>query len=93
MKNNAELRADVLTAIKLESLLHFAEIEVEAKNGYVLLTGEVESYIKKMEAENAVKKVIGVKVLVEKIKVKIQSKWMKTDSEIVKKISKALKRT
>ncbi|MFD2915898.1 BON domain-containing protein [Psychroserpens luteus] len=93
MKNDAELRADVLTAIKLEPLLHFTEIEVAAKSGFVLLTGKVDSYIKKMEAQNAAKKVIGVKVLIEKIKVKIQSKWMKTDSEIVKKISKALKRT
>lgn len=93
MKNNAELGADVLSAIKLEPLLRDAKIEVAAKSGFVLLTGEVDSYIKKIEAENAAKKVIGVEVLIEKIKVKIHSKWMKTDSEIVKKISKALKRT
>lgn len=93
MKTNAELQTDVQNAIKWEPLLHAAEIGVTAKDGVVSLTGEVDSYVKKMEAENAAKKVIGVKALIEKIEVKIPTKWEKTDTEIVDEVLKALKKT
>lgn len=93
MKTNSELQTDVQNAIKWEPLLHSAEIGVTVKDGVVSLTGEVDSYTKKMEAENAAKKVIGVKALIEKIEVKIPSIWSKTDSEIVDEILKAFKKT
>jgi len=41
------------------------------KGGIVSLTGVVDSYAKKMEAENATKKAIGVKAVVENVEVKI----------------------
>lgn len=82
MKNNAELQTDVQNAIKWEPLLNAAEIGVTAKDGVVSLTGVVDSYAKKLEAENAAKKVIGVKALVEKIEVKFPSSWKKTDVEV-----------
>jgi len=90
MKNNAELQEDVQNAIKWEPLLHAAEIGVTAKDGVVSLTGIVDSYAKKMEAENAAKRVIGVKALVEKIEVKLHSSWSKTDADIAKDVLTAL---
>lgn len=91
MKSNQELQVDVQNAIKWEPLLNAAEIGVTAKDGVVSLTGVVDSYAKKMEAENAAKKVIGVKALVEKIEVKFPSSWSKTDEEIAKEVLVALK--
>ncbi|TYC10575.1 BON domain-containing protein [Bizionia gelidisalsuginis] len=91
MKTNAELQTDVENAIKWEPLLHAAEIGVTVKDGVVTLTGEVSNYAKKMEAENAAKKVIGVKSLIEHIEVKYPSSFSKTDSEIVDEVVKALK--
>jgi osmotically-inducible protein OsmY len=91
MKNNQELQADVQNAIKWEPLLNAAEIGVTVKDGVVSLTGVVDSYAKKMEAENASKKVIGVKALVEKIEVKFPSKWSKTNAEIANEVLTALK--
>lgn len=91
MKNNEELQSDVQKAIKWEPLLHAAEIGVTAKNGVVTLTGEVDSYIKKMEAEHAVKRVTGVKALIENIEVKLPSRLKKTDTEVVSEVLKALK--
>jgi osmotically-inducible protein OsmY len=91
MKNNEELQRDVQNAIKWEPLLHATKIEVTAKDGIVSLTGVVDSYSKKMEAERAAKKVIGVKALVEKIEVKFPSSWTKTDSEIASEVLSALK--
>lgn len=91
MKNNSELQADVQNAIKWEPLLNAAEIGVTAKDGVVSLTGVVDSYSKKMEAENAAKKVIGVKALVEKIEVKFPNSWTKTSSEVANEVLSALK--
>ena len=91
MKNNAELQTDVQNAIKWEPLLNAAEIGVTAKDGVVKLTGFVDSYAKKMEAENAAKKVIGVKALVENIEVKFPSTFTKTDAEVAKEVLTGLK--
>jgi osmotically-inducible protein OsmY len=91
MKNNAELQTDVQNAIKWEPLLNAAEIGVTAKDGVVSLTGVVDSYAKKLEAEEAAKKVIGVKAVVEKIEVKFPSSWSKTNLEIANEVLAALK--
>jgi len=91
MKNNQELQTDVQNAIKWEPLLNAAEIGVTAKDGVVSLTGVVDSYAKKLEAENAAKKVIGVKALVEKIEVKFPNSWTKTNVEIANEVLTALK--
>ncbi len=91
MKNNSELQSDVQNAIKWEPLLNAAEIGVTAKDGVVSLTGVVDSYAKKLEAENAAKKVTGVKALVEKIEVKFPDSWSKTNVEIANEVLTALK--
>ncbi len=91
MKNNSELQTDVQNAIKWEPLLNAAEIGVTAKDGVVSLTGVVDSYAKKMEAENAAKKVIGVKALIESIEVRFPNAWGKSNGEIVIEVLKALK--
>jgi osmotically-inducible protein OsmY len=90
MKSNQELQTDVQNAIKWEPLLNAAEIGVAAKDGVVSLTGVVDSYAKKMEVENATKKVIGVKAIVEKIEVKIPNSWTKTNEEIANEVLRAL---
>ena len=67
MKNNQDLQKDVQDAIKWERLLNAAEIGVTAKDGVITLTGIVDSFSKKSEAEDAAKNVAGVKAVVEKI--------------------------
>lgn len=91
MKTNEILQKDVQDAIKWEPLLTAAEIGVTAKDGIVILTGTVDSYAKKIEAEVATKNVAGVKALVEKIIVKVGTPLNKTDSEIATESLNALK--
>jgi len=91
MKTNAELQKDVQDAIQWEPLLHSAEIGVIVKNGIVSLTGTVDSYAKKLQAEHAAKNVFGVKVLVEDIEVKLPDPRSKTDIEIAGEIIAAFK--
>src|SRR5450631_2197501 len=91
MKTNEDLQKDVQDAIKWEPLLNAAEIGVTAKDGVVTLSGIVDSYSKKLEAESAAKSVIGVKALVEKIEIKFGSDWNKNDNEIATEVLNAFK--
>jgi osmotically-inducible protein OsmY len=92
MKTNADLQKDVQEAIKWEPLLSAAEIGVIAKDGIVTLTGTVDSYWKKTEAEEAAKSVAGVKVVVEKIEIRFPSNsFTQDDNEIATEVVNAFK--
>lgn len=82
MKTNEDLRKDIQDAIKGEPRLHTAEIGVIVNKGIVTLTGTVDNYTKKIEVENAVKKVIGVKAVAEDIKVMLPNRSVRTDTDI-----------
>lgn len=90
MRNNEVLQKDVQDAIKWEPLLTAAEIGVTVKDGVVTLTGNVDSYDKKLEAEDAAKKVAGVKAVVEKIEINFGNRGKKEDGEIASDIINAL---
>lgn len=91
MKNNEELQKDVQDAIKWEPLLKAAEIGVIAKDGIITLTGTVDSFFKKTEAEDAAKKVMGVKAVVEKIDVNFHALGKTNDSDIASSVINTLK--
>jgi osmotically-inducible protein OsmY len=91
MKTNRELQIDVLQAIRWEPLLNLAEIGVDANDGVITLSGIVSSYIKKSQAEDTAKKIIGVKAVVEKIEVKFNNDDEKGDAEIAVEVLNALK--
>ncbi|MEO6305242.1 MAG: BON domain-containing protein [Bacteroidia bacterium] len=91
MKNDETLQQDVQKALKWEPLLHAAEIGVAVKDGIVTLTGSVDSYTKKREAEDASKKVTGVKAVIESIKVELVSKAKKDDKELADEVVAALR--
>jgi osmotically-inducible protein OsmY len=79
MKTDSQLQQDAIAELKWEPLLREAEIGVSVKQGIVTLTGTVDAYAKKTEAEDAVKRVVGVKAVVEKIEVKYDGDWAKKD--------------
>jgi osmotically-inducible protein OsmY len=82
MYSNEKLQKDVQDAIKWEPLLSAAEIDVTVKDGIVTLTGTVDDYVKKLEAEEATSNVAGVKAIVEKIEVHFGSMAKRGDNEI-----------
>jgi len=91
MKSNETLQKDVQEAIKWEPLLHAAEIGVIVHDGVVTLTGNVDSYAKKKEAETAAKNVAGVKAVVDDIEVKLDQGAVKNDTDIANQVIKELK--
>lgn len=91
MKSNEELQRNVVAAINWEPLLQAAEIGVMANDAVVTLTGSVNTYAKKAEAEMAAKNVVGVKTVVEDIKVICSDKDKRTDTEIMTAIENAFK--
>lgn len=91
MKTNEELQKDVQNAIQWEPLLNAAEIGVTVKDGVVTLTGNVDGYYKKKEAESAAKSVSGVKAVVEEIEIVYAHSPHKTDGDIANEVLKALK--
>jgi osmotically-inducible protein OsmY len=91
MRTNEALQQDVQNALKWEPLLHAAEIGVSVNSGVVTLTGMVDNYAKKSEAESAAKNVLGVTAVIEKIEVHFAHTDKKEDSDIAPKVVSALK--
>ena len=92
MKNNGDLQREVENAIQWEPLLNAAEIGVIAKDGVITLSGTVDSYGKKMQAEDATRNVSGVKAIVENIHIEFASRYHQQDSEIAEEILDAYRR-
>lgn len=90
MKTNEVIQKKVQEAIAWEPLLEAASIGVIVKDGIVTLTGTVDNYAKKLEAENAAKKVAGVKAVVEKIEIDYKHET-RTDEDIAADAIDALK--
>jgi osmotically-inducible protein OsmY len=91
MKSNEQLQKDVQDAIKWQPLIGAAEIGVTANNGVVTLSGHVNSYAKKVEAETAAKNVVGVKAIVEELLVKITDSNKSSDEDIANEALTAMK--
>jgi osmotically-inducible protein OsmY len=73
-----------------EPALHEARIEVSVKQGIVTLTGEVDSYYKKMAAMDAIKVISGVRAIADDVHVGIYGGDSRTDTEIAGAAATAL---
>jgi osmotically-inducible protein OsmY len=91
MKTDAQIKQDVLDELVFQPNIDETQIGVIVKNGVVTLTGRVFSYANKIAAEEAVKKVRGVKAVSEDIEVGYDTKEHQTDTEIATAVIDALK--
>ena len=90
MKTDASIQKDVLDQLRREPFLNAPEIGVAVKHGIVTLTGNVDTYGKKSAAENAAKKIAGVRAVAEEIQVGISPGFRKTDTEIAAAVATVL---
>lgn len=91
MKTDLEIQQDVIEELKWQPFLKAANIGVAVRNGIVTLSGLVENYAQKIDAENAVKKVSGVKAVAEDMQIGVSPALEKTDAEIAESVLNALK--
>lgn len=77
--------------LKSDPALRASEIGVAVKNGIVELSGQLDAYSKKLAAERAAKRVLGVKAIAEDIRVGVSPANQKTDIEIAAAVVDRLK--
>ena len=90
MKTDAQIKEDVLDELLWQPNIDETKIGVIVEDGVVTLSGILNSYTKKLEAEKAAKNVKGVKAVALDIEVKHGSDYRKTDKEIAKAAVDAL---
>lgn len=88
--NDDALQREVLDELKFEPVLNAAEIGVAARGGVVTLSGYVDSFMQKLAAEKAAKRVRGVRGVAEEIEVRIPTSTRRTDAELARAAVNAL---
>jgi len=82
---------NVLEELKWDTHVQPNEIGVVVKNGIVTLTGWVDSYLKKIVAEEAAHRVLGVKAVANDIEVRLPSSAERTDADLAAAVLGALR--
>jgi len=91
MKTGKEIEKNVKEELKWEPRVRGSEINVQVDNGRVTISGNVDSYPKKIDAEKAAMKVEGVTGVVNSINVVIPASIQRTDGEIRKAVMDVIK--
>jgi osmotically-inducible protein OsmY len=87
---DAQIQANVFAELKWEPRVLPNEIGVTVKDGVVTLTGWVDSYPKRWEAEHAAHRVRGVKAVANDIEVRLPLTDERTDTDIARAAVRAL---
>jgi osmotically-inducible protein OsmY len=90
-KSDTRLQLDVLEALQWEPSVNSAHIGVSAADGVVTLSGHVPSYVEKFGAEEAAKRVHGVRAVADELDVRLPGSSERTDQEIATACANALK--
>jgi osmotically-inducible protein OsmY len=89
-KTDTQIHHDVLEELKWDSRVDETEVGVEVDNGVVTLTGTVTSWAKRMAAQEAARRVIGVLDVANDVKVRVPGGFTRTDTEIAQAVRSAL---
>lgn len=82
MKTDLTVQQDVADELAFEPSVDASSIGVAAKDGVVTLTGRVGSYAEKVAAEQAAKRVVGVKALASEIEVELPALRKRNDADL-----------
>lgn len=91
MKTDTQLQKDVIDELRWDPRVNEAEIAVSAKGGVVTLTGTVETYAQKYQAERAVERVAGVRAVADDLQVKVIGSLERSDTDIAHAAVNALR--
>jgi len=86
-----EIQRDVLDELKWDMRVRPNEVGVSVRDGIITLTGQVDSYMKKLAAENAAHRVHGVKAVVNDLEVRLPGAAERTDIDLAAAVVNALR--
>ena len=89
-KTDTQIHHDVLEELKWDSRVDETEVGVQVAGGVVTLTGTVPSWAKRVAAQEAARRVIGVVDVANDIQVKVPGGLARTDTEIAQAVRRAL---
>jgi osmotically-inducible protein OsmY len=92
MRTDSDIQNDVLAELAFDPSVNKADIGVSVRKGVVTLTGLVDSYYKKVQAEMAAKKIAGVRAVAEDIQVGFSPENKRSDTEIALAVADTLTR-
>lgn len=90
-RTDEDIQRDVLDELKWDMRVRPNEVGVAVNDSIVTLTGWVDSYLKKLAAENAAHRVPGVKAVVNDIEVRLPGSAERTDADLAKAVLDALR--
>ena len=90
MKTDIALQGDVLDELDWEPGINAARIGVAVNGGVVTLSGEVESYYEKVDAERATLRVAGVKAVADELTIRLPGVSMRSDADLALAVTGAL---
>src|SRR4029079_15031139 len=89
-RTDAQIQQDVLAELRWDARVQPTEVGVAVKDGVVTLTGWLDSYTKKWAAEQAARRVRGVKAVANDIEVRLPGSSERTDADIAAAAARAL---
>lgn len=90
MKGDLQLQQRVIDSLEFEPDVNAAHIGVSVHDGAVVLSGHVESYHEKWAAEQATRRVKGVKALAQELEVRLPADKKVADEEIAARAARLL---
>ena len=90
-KTDIQLKKDIEEELRWDPMVNSAQIGVTVDKGAVSLLGAVDTYAEKWAAEDAAKRVGGVRTIAQDLVVKIQSEHKHSDLEIAEAVQSAIK--
>jgi osmotically-inducible protein OsmY len=90
MDTDLKLRKRVIQELEWEPSIDPTRMTAEVADGVVTLTGSVSNHAQKRAAENAVKRVTGVRAVVEGLEVRLPDTSVRSDAAIAEAAARAL---
>jgi osmotically-inducible protein OsmY len=90
-KADSRLKEDIEEELRWDPKVNAAQIAVSVDKGAVSLLGAVDSYAAKWAAEDATKRVSGVRAVAQDLTVKLEGDHQRTDAEVAEAVLSALK--
>jgi osmotically-inducible protein OsmY len=90
VQTDEQIQHEVLRELSFDPSVQPNEIGVAVKDGVVTLTGTVDSFLKRLAAEEAAHRVRGVKAVANDIEVRLPTTSERTDADIAAAVTRAL---